>query len=194
MPARGARARRHGLCGEPAHAGLRRARRGGPHSYFRPRVAKGGVDSLLAARPGHQPGYRVALSGSELRREGDAREGRGRGGTDYAGDPHTPDCDARDAGEGHACYSFFFREPILYCTYTPQVHMHMHMHMCMCTVTGYTYSLQHALYQYITSSSRGCGMQGNRIPERVEVVKCANSQERRGLSTLVGFSNLITGF
>eukprot|EP00964_Phaeocystis_antarctica_P047555 scaffold27517_cov61-Phaeocystis_antarctica.AAC.2 len=46
------------------------------HSYFRPRVAKGGEDSLLAARPGHQPGYRVALSGSELRREGDAREPR----------------------------------------------------------------------------------------------------------------------
>ena len=44
-------------------------------------MAKGGEDSLLAARPGHQPGcYRVALSGSELRREGDAREGRGRGG------------------------------------------------------------------------------------------------------------------
>ena len=36
----------------------------------------------------------------------DAREGRGRGGTDYAGNLHTPDCDARD-GEGrthwHAC-------------------------------------------------------------------------------------------
>ena len=48
-------------------------------------MAKGGEDSLLAARPGHQPGYRVALSGSELRREGDAREGRGRGGTDCAG-------------------------------------------------------------------------------------------------------------
>ena len=31
------------------------------HSYFRPRVAKGCEDSLLAARPGHQPGYRVAL-------------------------------------------------------------------------------------------------------------------------------------
>eukprot|EP00964_Phaeocystis_antarctica_P068194 scaffold41320_cov52-Phaeocystis_antarctica.AAC.2 len=43
-----------------------------------PRVTKGGEDSLLAARPGHQPGHRVALSGSELRREGDAREGRGR--------------------------------------------------------------------------------------------------------------------
>ena len=28
MPARGARARRHGLCGEPAYAGLRRTRRG----------------------------------------------------------------------------------------------------------------------------------------------------------------------
>ena len=59
-------------------------------------MAKGGEDSLLAARPGHQPGYRVALSGSELRREGDAREGRGRGGTDCAGNLHTPDCDARD--------------------------------------------------------------------------------------------------
>jgi hypothetical protein len=26
---------------------------GGPHSYSRPRVAKGGEDSLLAPRPGH---------------------------------------------------------------------------------------------------------------------------------------------
>ena len=33
-------------------------------------------------------------------REGDAREGRGRDGTDCAGSPHTPGCDARD-GEGH---------------------------------------------------------------------------------------------
>ena len=72
------------------------------HSYFRPRVAKGGEDSLLAARPGHQPGYRVALSGSELRREGDAREGRGRGGTDCVGNLHTPGCDARDGGGPHA--------------------------------------------------------------------------------------------
>eukprot|EP00964_Phaeocystis_antarctica_P063092 scaffold37841_cov54-Phaeocystis_antarctica.AAC.2 len=29
---------------------------------FRPRVAKSGEDSLLGARPGHQPGYRVASS------------------------------------------------------------------------------------------------------------------------------------
>ena len=43
---------------------------------------------------------RVALSGSEPNREGDAREGRGRGGTDCAGPLHTPDCDTRD-GEGH---------------------------------------------------------------------------------------------
>ena len=64
-------------------------------------MAKGREDSLLAARPGHQPGYRVALSGSELRREGDAREGRGRGGTDCVGNLHMPDCDARDGGEGH---------------------------------------------------------------------------------------------
>ena len=63
-------------------------------------MAKGSEDSLLAARPGYQPGYRVALSGSELRREGDACEGRGRGGADCAGHLHTPDCDARD-GEGH---------------------------------------------------------------------------------------------
>ena len=63
---------------------------------------KGGEDSLLAARPGHQPGYCVALSGSELRREGDAREGRGRGGTDCAGNLHTPGCDARDGGGPHA--------------------------------------------------------------------------------------------
>ena len=40
------------------------------------------------------------MSGSELRRKGDAREGRGRGGTDCAVNLHTPDCDARD-GEGH---------------------------------------------------------------------------------------------
>ena len=32
--------------------------------------------------------------------EGDACEGRGRGGADCAGHLHTPDCDARD-GEGH---------------------------------------------------------------------------------------------
>ena len=67
-----------------------------------PIVAKGGEDSLLAARPGHRPGYRVALSGSELRREGDACEGRGRSGTDCAGYLHTPDCDARDGGGPHA--------------------------------------------------------------------------------------------
>ena len=42
----------------------------------------------------------MALSGSEPHREGDAREGRGRGGTDCAGPLHTPDCDTRD-GEGH---------------------------------------------------------------------------------------------
>ena len=41
----------------------------------------------------------MALSGSELRREGDTCEERGRGGTDCAGHLHTPDCDARD-GEG----------------------------------------------------------------------------------------------
>ena len=67
-------------------------------------MAKGSEDSLLAARPGYQayqPGYLVALSGAELRREGDACEGHGRGGTDCAGHLHTPDCDARD-GEGHA--------------------------------------------------------------------------------------------
>ena len=63
-------------------------------------MAEGGENSLLAARPGYQPGYRVALSGSELRREGDACEGRGRSGTDCAGLLHTPDCDARN-GEGH---------------------------------------------------------------------------------------------
>ena len=34
--------------------------------------------------------------------EGDAREGRGRGGTDCAGNLHTPDCDARDGGGPHA--------------------------------------------------------------------------------------------
>eukprot|EP00964_Phaeocystis_antarctica_P053102 scaffold31129_cov59-Phaeocystis_antarctica.AAC.2 len=66
------------------------------------RAAWGGEDSLLATRPGHQPGYRVALSGSELRREGDAREGRGRGGTDCVGNLHTPGCDARDGGGPHA--------------------------------------------------------------------------------------------
>ena len=65
-------------------------------------MAKGSEDSLLAARPGYQPGYRVALSGSELRREGDAREGRGRGGTDCVGNLHTPGCDARDGGGPHA--------------------------------------------------------------------------------------------
>ena len=74
---------------------------GGGYWYsLAPLVAKGGEDRLLAARPGYQPGYRVTLSGSELRREGDACEGRGRGRTDCAGHLHTPDCDARD-GEGH---------------------------------------------------------------------------------------------
>ena len=43
---------------------------------------------------------RGLASGSEPHREGDAREGRGRGGTDCAGPLHTPDCDTRD-GEGH---------------------------------------------------------------------------------------------
>ena len=62
---------------------------------------------MLAARPGStrdQPGfgYRVTLSGSELHREGDACEGRGRGGTDCAGNLHTPDCEARGGGGPHA--------------------------------------------------------------------------------------------
>ena len=35
-------------------------------------------------------------------REGDAREGRGRGGTDSVGNLHMPDCDARDGGGPHA--------------------------------------------------------------------------------------------
>ena len=72
---------------------------GGPQLTSAPSgYRKGSEDSLLAARPGYQPGYRVALSGSELRREGDACEGRGRGGTDCAGHLHTPDCDARRGG------------------------------------------------------------------------------------------------
>ena len=49
------------------------------------------------------------MSGSEPHREGDAREGRGRGGTDCAGPLHTPDCDTRD-GEGHTHWHASRRE------------------------------------------------------------------------------------
>ena len=45
--------------------------------------------------------YRVALSGSELRREGDAREGRGRGGTDCVGNLHVRRAATHATGEGH---------------------------------------------------------------------------------------------
>ena len=72
------------------------------HSYSRPRVAKGGEDSLLAEWPGWVPAsarpqaggrVRASYAGREGGREGDrsmpAREGgarlRGRGGTDCAG-------------------------------------------------------------------------------------------------------------
>ena len=43
------------------------------------------VAQMLATRPGHQPGYRVALSAGPS-----YAGGRGRGGTDCVGNLHTP--------------------------------------------------------------------------------------------------------